>query len=313
MKKANIYVLAFLLALLPAGCAHELEEPAPAVPQVFTGVIEQGVVTKTELGPLDEGVHRVKWSVGDEVLIGLERFYVESTSSDGLTATFKAVNPNAVPIQQVNSELSVYYPDGIIGGGGYYAAWYPPAILDTTTSPAAHRFTLPYTQYYKEDRIDNLPMCAISRTGDSFKFRNLCAVLAISLTGPSSSYYTVGKIGLTHTSNNRPSGYSLFGTGTGTGYFKFDRENPKFSLFGTGDYSSVALDCKKNTSNNGVTLDPATPKTFYIAIPPGTYYENSLKISVHKINGQELKSFTSKKQVDLERNHIYPISLTLNP
>lgn len=310
MKKANIYVLALLLAFLPAGCAHELEESAPAVPQVFTGVIEQGVVTKTELAPLEEGVHKVKWSVGDEVLIGGVIFRVETTSSDGLTATFKAVDDNAVPLRQVypnSSGTLLYSKSGSAGDNAYYAAWYPPAILDQSSS---HWFTLPNTQYYKEGRIDNLPMYAISRTGESFLFRNLCAVLAISLTG--SSDKKVGKIRLQH--GTRISGISYFNNGANAGYFNHHLTNPSFTLYSrsnNGDYY-VVLDCLANTSNAGVTLDPTTPKTFYIAVPPIKYYQTSLTITVIAPNGTELQTFPAKKEVTAERAHIYPISLTLN-
>ena len=208
MKRSYIFGLSLLLGML-AGCVQPIEEPVPAAPQVFTGVIETSESTKTVLGALEDGVHKVKWSVGDVVLIGKVRHEVSEVSADGLSATFVSLEPSKVPLKQCEATTSATATGGMLYWkrgktdfntfsdfeDTYYVAWYPPEVLDTT-SFSDHFFRFSETQYYREGRIDNLPMVAISRNTE-FVFRNLCAVLAISLTG---NGQTVGKIRVNGTS-----------------------------------------------------------------------------------------------------------------
>ena len=311
MKIVNIYYgLVLLLAFLPAGCTRTLEEPAPGHPSApleFTGVFEQSEATKTVLAPLEDGVHKVKWSIDDQVFIGGVTYKVSSTSDDGLKATFTAVDGSANPVAQVSKNLSnkyLYYPKGVgTPGYGYYVAWYPTTILEVVNQNS-HRFRMPGTQYYREGRIDNLPMLALAETDQMFVFRNLCAVLAIDLVG--STTQKVGKIRVQGTS--RMHGISNFNNDGQSGYITLHPENPVYSIYSSGSGTTIELDCLVNTENMGVALNPATPKTFHIAINPGEYNANSLTINVYDTNETIIRTFTLKKKLTAQRNHIYSVT-----
>lgn len=300
--------LILLAASLAAGCTRTLEEPAPseASPAVFTGILEQAQATRTTLGALQDGILPVMWSMDDEVKIGTVLHRVASVSDDGLTATFAPVDGS----QQLKKEVSYYTTTSeskylaCSSGGNLYLACYPPTLFDdwfTTRFQAV--------QYYKEGRIDNLPMYALSTSDETFVFRNLCAVLAVSLVGSADT--KVDKIEVESTSK-KLSGISMANRDNPKtqGGFVHSATNPAFYIYtGSGYSNKLTLNCTTNTGGLGVALDPATPRTFYIGIPPGVEYAaGSLSVKAYKTGETTpFQTFTSKVALTPKRNHIYQV------
>lgn len=156
-----------LLAIVPAlllfaGCAKEKpQEPAP----VFTGVMEQGISTKSSV-EYDPAIMRyqVKWQSTDLVRIN-EAKYSVAPESPATKATFTKV-------------------DGDVPAGTYKACVpYDEASYDTGTKVMTVTFPSSITNV--PQNISFWPMYAES-TSTNLAFKNLAGLVAISILNPSS-------------------------------------------------------------------------------------------------------------------------------
>lgn len=226
---------------------------------IFTATIESEVVTRTIL----VGGTKVNWSNGDKIKInGVE---YTTTSTEG-TATFTTAGTA---------------PEAI---GGKYIAVYPSSIeLNAATATV----TLPAIQNYdtQTNGISNVPMAAVS-TSTALNFKNVCAMLAVTITSG-----TVKKIKVTADKKNL------------SGNFILNLTNLSFTS-STGS-NSVVLDCDSGVSANNTT--------FYIAIPPQEY--SSLQIYISSDGTTYKEAMATKKAAGLgtlARNTIYPINYEKN-
>ena len=284
-------------AFVLAGCSARLEDDMVPEPRLFTGVIEQGEGTRTALGDLTEGTFPVNWSSDDQVMIN-NVLYKVNQIVDGNRATFGPVNAN----EQLGENDYYYAPQWL------YCAWYP-ASLNVTRSAYQLKITLPETQYYKEGRIDHLPMVGRSDTDMFLHFKNICAVLRVVLTG--SSDVKVSRIVVTNPNYNSSSYNSAL---SGTYVVGSSYDNPtNWQWWNTrymdkGGSSSVTLDCLQNTSGEGVPLSDV-PKSFYIALPAitgsGTYKPD---VYVYRVGSDTpIHVFNAKTSIKPVRNRIYSV------
>lgn len=253
MRK-HIVIAAAAIASL-ASCTQELPTPTPAATSViFTATIEQTPDTKTILDGND-----VKWKTGDNISI------------NGVTFTADATDPTRATFTKSDTQDDPVSP---------YRAYYPSTIFDGTTA------TLPAQQTYTEGEFSNNPMYATS-TSNSLAFKNICGVLAISLT--SGDIATLKSIRISSSSKNL------------CGPFTID------------DNSNAVLTSADGTSAVELVLPTAqtltsTASTFYIAVPPTTYPDLTISLSSDGTNYTESLTTKPGATIAISRNTIYCIS-----
>ena len=258
MKKYIIIAAAAIVAL--GSCAKEnaIESPAnKADGLVFTATLEQSIYTKTTL----TSDKKVNWESTDKISI------------NGITYT-------ATP--KPDATKADFTKDSGGDPTATFKAYYPAGIWNGTAG------TLPATQTYAAGKISNLPMYAESST-TSLNFKNLCAVLAITVPGTQLS--SVSNIEVS--SNCQMNGDF---TATAEGVLAFDSKTLE------------AAD-KKVTLSVSPAKSISSSETFYIAIPAGTHCL-TIKVS----DGTVTKAMATKVAagVSVSRNTIYPITFAEN-
>lgn len=165
---------------------------------------------------------------------------------------------------------------GVPEANSYYAIYPANWATGNTT------LNIPGMQTYREngngDQIVDAPMYAYS-DGNTLKFRNLGALLAVNVNNQTSSDFTVVSIDVT------AQGASLCGSATISNYTS---EEPAMSVSG---HNAVTLYCNTTIAANG-------SKVFYISLPPITASE--LTITVNDATHAYTKTRTSS--ITLGRN-----------
>ena len=275
MKKILILSLA-ALALLSACKKDSLTDTTNS----FTATIEQSG-DKTTLGTPDASGNRsVQWSTNDQIRIN-GVLYTGTPDNDNATqATFTS---ESTVTANLNSP--------------YYVAYYPADIYDGTTA------TLPATQDYDAttNGISNLPMYAAITSGSdnhNLVFKNLCAVLAITVNSDEMS---------TVTSIEVSSALQMNGSFTVDG---------SYNIVFTASGEALTDADKKVTLTVGEGYQSITDsRTFYIAVPAQEY---SAGLTIKAIGTYNSVNVTKKMKtktadaVTLERNTIYPITFSRN-
>ena len=149
---------------------------------------------------------------------------------------------------------------GVPEANSYYAIYPANWATGNTT------LNIPGMQTYREngngDQIVDAPMYAYS-DGNTLKFRNLGALLAVNVNNQTGSDFTIVSIDVT------AQGASLCGSATISNYMS---EEPAMSVSG---HNAVTLYCNTTIAANG-------SKVFYISLPPITASE--LTITVNNAN-----------------------------
>lgn len=165
---------------------------------------------------------------------------------------------------------------GVPEANSYYAIYPANWATGNTT------LNIPGMQTYREngngDQIVDAPMFAYS-DGNTLKFRNLGALLAVNVNNQTGSDFTVVSIDVT------AQGASLCGSATISNYLS---EEPAMSVSG---HNAVTLYCNTTIAANG-------SKVFYISLPPITASE--LTITVNNATHAYTKTRTSS--ITLGRN-----------
>ena len=264
MKQSIFYLVPVLL--LVAGCQQMAEEeivtPAPeaAMPQrTITATLEGHTPTRTELsGPDENGIYYPWWSDGDEVAVWADGVNVSDkyTLSDGAgsgTATFKGT--------LYGKKMVALYP---------YADKTADGVEGDVLS-----LGLPSEQTYVAGSFGPgaFPMVSVSES-DAFSFRNLCAVLKVSMTGEES----VNSIRFIAHDEGMPV--------SGRATVRTDFESDPVLEMESGGSAEVTLFC------GFVTLDSATPTDFYLVIPAGTY-KGGFTLEIKTFAGTVTRSTTA--------------------
>ena len=264
MKHSKFYFVTLLL--LAAGCQQITEEDflldefATDVPQrIITAYLEGHDGTRTELsGPDADGIYYPYWSEGDEVAVWADGIHVADkyTLADG-SGTGKASFKGTLS----GSRMVGLYPysdrtqEGLDG--------------DVLT------LELPSTQSYAAGSFGQgaYPMLAVSES-DAFTFKNLCAVLKLSLTGEEAVNEILFRA---HDSGMPVSGKAMVRTD-----FRTDPE----LVMSAGGSPEVTLSC------GFVPLDKTVPTEFFIVIPAGTY-KGGFTVEIKTFTGTVTKSTTA--------------------
>jgi len=225
---------------------------------VFTATIEEG--TRTTLGAGDDD-RKVFWESGDVISVNGVSY---QSNSAGLSSTF--AKQGSEPATLVDGKYKAYFPASLYSEG------------------------LPSTYVFQEGGF-NMPMYAES-TSNTLAFKNICAVLAITVT--SSDMSTVRKIKVT-------SDQVMWGPFTVT-------DNAAVLSADGDEYKTVMLDC----GSDG-TATTAAGTTFYIPVPAQTYSYFSIYLSA---DGTTYKEVMATKKASglgaIERNKIFSIDYNKN-
>ena len=237
MKKINYipFVIVSLLLIL-AGCQQK-EIAQPDAPSNFlTATVENHVVTKSQLGRTDEGKYYAFWTAKDELAV-----YV-----DGLSHPDKYVLS-----QGAGAEKGVFA--GSVAGNRYVALYpYSDRVQEGLKDNVLY-LELPAVQAYSPESFGEgaFPMLSVS-DGEDLPFKNLCAVLKVSMTGEVS----VKSINfVAHDDSMAVSGRATVRT---------DFSDAPELVMSEGGSPKVTLDC-------GSILLTDDPTDFHIVIPAGTY------------------------------------------
>ena len=228
----------FLLCLLPAisACvALPSEGDAPGGESILTAFLEGGELTKTHFAGPEEGVYYPYWS-GNELIA-----VYSDNSSDPSRFALKSGQ---------NSRKATFA--GPVSGRRYIALY--PLENGGKHNEGSVSLTLPAVQNYKQGSFGEgaFPMLAVS-SSNSLSFKNLCAVLKVSMTGR----YSVQSI--TFIANDE--GMAVSGQASVS---TANPEAPALVMEGGGS-PKVQLVVPE------VKLSEQTATDFYIVVPPGTY------------------------------------------
>lgn len=273
MKNCGLFLCAASLGLMLSACESPLPDQEEAA--AFTATIAGRGATKTLLAAADENTRSVLWSDGDTVLLGGVPYVAGAIREGGRVATLSGVGAER---------------DTGIGGTELYCAWYPASLIVDGTVP-----TLPATQHRGGTdasglpRVSDLPMYAESAT-TQLTFENICAVLALSLTGSGTVTHVVVS------SASRPL--------CGPFEVQASAEGRKAVPTGTdARYRSVTLDC-----GVAVTLDGTVPAEFYVAIPAGDYPAGDLTVTFYNNEEKVVSLSNPDDDISAAPNALYEIA-----
>ena len=241
MKKISLAYLITVMPFLVFGCKGMEEMDVPerqAQKHILTAFLESGPNTKTHLGPPDDqGIFYPYWSEGDDLAVWVD--------GANIVDKFSLVEGSGTV---KGSFIGSLYGQKMVG---LY-----PYSYKTKKGLEGNVLTLelPKEQKHATGSFGQgaYPMLAVSES-DAFSFKNLCAVLRISMTGEA-AVNTIRFIA--HDSWMPVSGMATVRTDF--------TDEPELVMAEEGA-NEVTLDC------GYVPLDSSEPTDFFIVIPPGTY------------------------------------------
>lgn len=259
----------FTLSSLAAFSACEVEEASNEnVATTLYADIEREGATKTYLSGPESGFYGTLWSNGDEIGV-----YSGSSTAD--------------PFKLTDGEDS---NSGKFAGStrtGDKTAVYPYSICGKL-SGSAISVTLPEKQTYRSGNISSgaYPMVA---TGDdsNLRFKNLCSVLKISITGN----VTVNSI--VFSANDE----SVKSSGEAT--ITVDAQNPKLVMSANAN-GSVELVCPSVILSDN-------PTDFYIVVP-SQEYSSGFSLAIDTDKGNMVRA--TDNDITLKRSELYRINLS---
>ena len=270
MKRILTYISVIVLAV---SCRQELVEEVPdvnLVDKTFEAYVEKGTATKIVMDGTYESEYRsILFEPQESVAV------VEHDSE--VVTQFK----NSV--EDVNTECAIF--KGLVAEGEDYSAFYPYGS-SVYASDGNFCFTMPYTQSYVEDDIDDVafPMVA-TLEGDTFMFKNLCGIFVLKLQGTGS----VSKI-VFYPKNEAEE--PMIVAGSAEVAYTFDSVPEMILTSSIGTF--MELDC-----GEGVTLSETEPTPFHIVLPPNEY--PSFEIMIELTDGA-IMTKKSEKPLTITRS-----------
>lgn len=241
--------------------------------------------TKTTLGENEDGVYKVYWSEGDQILVVNNDYYSSVyTSQEGGTSYAEFLPDEDSEVIDFTSGAIAGYPvqDMYLSSGDPYEPVY---------------FTIPEIQNYVNGTFDDniMPMISDVAYDNQLKFNNAAGVLKLMLTSPSGNV-KIESVSVTATNDEE------YISGE-CGYIPDSK-----SYF----FDETMLSKKKVTLNcgKGVTVG-STAVPFCIVVPHQEY--TGLSIRVITTDGLE-QTFTMKadKVLNVQRSSVLNIPLTLD-
>ena len=287
MKQKYIFILLAVLSAVFACTRIDegqlgTEEPAQEkVKMTFTAVIDETDNTKTLLeGAVGDGFRNVLWQPGDAI---------------GISSDIEHMMLGSVEKFVANTEIAALSTefDGFISMSSKYKAFYPysETVRDSSN---CFIFNLPSQQKYVANSFDPAaaPMVAVANYGETFKFRNLCGVLALQLIGEEAVKSIVFS-GCDESGNLMKV----------SGEFEVNPHQETLSVVPLWKSSgSVTMNCEKP-----VQLNMVTPTAFHMVLPAGTYNTFTVMIVTEDASGNTnvmLKQATNP--LTIKRSEVQP-------
>ena len=265
MKKTILSIAVISAAIFAASCQKEnLREntASEGSASVFTATIETGANTKTTVERIagSPATYKTKWESTDQISIDGSIYTATPDDTDKTKATFNKTS-GADPTAP-------------------FHAYFPASMYSDSKA------TLPETYDYEDGKY-NMPMYAQSST-TSLPFKNLCGVLAITVSG--TDFASVEKIEVS--SDKQMNGEF---TATAEGVLTFASASLTDAL------KKVTL-----TFNTAKTIASDGSATFYTPVPPATNHTLTIKVT----GGSTTAIMVTKKSggVAVDRNTVYPIA-----
>ena len=257
MKKYLFMAVAAIAALSSCSSDNDFEQSQTGKQAlVFTATMENSEATRATF---DNTKKCAAWEAGDQISINGKTY---SAQTAGTTTTFEADNEGAT--------------------GTTYNAYFPADLYDGTNAK------LPTTQTYKAGKF-NMPMYASSTTNE-LEFKNLCAVLAITITRDDIKTLKSIKVASDKVMN---------------GSFSVADNR---AVMGTDGTNAVVL-----KSYDAITLGEGESRVFYIAIPAQEYQYLNIFLSA---DGKTYTEAMATKKVDglgdIARSKIFNIDYKKN-
>ena len=263
MRKTFVLIAAALMAFGAVSCKKEIENnDLSNRPVRFSATMENSGDSKTTLNG-----YALLWADGDQVKVMCDEF-----TSAGVYQVVSGGKRHAdfVFAGEESSEETLVAP---------FKAGYPADYWnDNVTS-----ITLPATQNYVANGMEQFPMYGEVEEGFGVDFKNVCGVIRLRLTKPGES---VTKIVFSTTKYMN----GEFGVSFAEGV-------PAIEHLNGGD-NFITLNCAEPVSINSAT-------DFYIYLPAGTY--NPMRIEVYNNRGL-LCEMNSTATITIERNKITTIA-----
>ena len=263
MRKTFVLIAAALMAFGAVSCKKEIENnDLSNRPVRFSATMENSGDSKTTLNG-----YALLWADGDQVKVMCDEF---TTAGVYQVVSGGKRHADFVFAGEESSEETLVAP---------FKAGYPADYWnDNVTS-----ITLPATQNYVANGMEQFPMYGEVEEGFGVDFKNVCGVIRLRLVKPSES---VTKIVLSTTKYMN----GEFGV-------SFTEGVPAIEHLNGGD-NFITLNCAEPVSINSAT-------DFYIYLPAGTY--NPMRIEVYNNRGL-LCEMNSTANITIERNKITTIA-----
>lgn len=282
-QKYTILFLAVLSAVFSCVQVDEsmLDENSAAekVEMTFTATIDvEDADTKTVLdGELGSGTRKVLWQPSDAIaVVAPNEMYAGWPPVEKFTATITE-----------DSESATF--EGSISFGSEYRAFYP-YQTELRDSMSFFVFNMPQVQKYVDGSFDpnSAPMVAVAKHGENLKFRNLCGVLALRLSGDE-AVKKVTFIGRDENGNAMPV----------SGTYEVNpaaEEGPELKCL--RGVPSVTLECASE-----VALGSESSVPFYFVLPPATY--SSFLVMIETMDGKIMLK-EGKSPLTIKRSDVKP-------
>lgn len=289
MKQKHILSI-FLVALSAVFSCERVDESqlegsdsaAGKVQMTFKAVIDgEEAETKTVLGgALGDDLRKVLWQPGDAIGVSAEKTVVNWDNYLSDVSKFTS----EITSKSESSEFK-----GGVELGARYKAFYPYQAETLRDSSNIYIFNLPAEQKYVNGSFDPnaAPMVASAGAGETFRFRNLCGVLALQVKGEGAVK------SITFKPVTEPGNVAMV-----AGEYEvnpFFEDAPVISYHGKGS-KSVTLSC-----DIPVELDPEQATPFYIVLPPAVYDSFTVLITLDdgRVMMKEGKNPLTVKRADV--------------
>lgn len=277
MRRTLYY--AIIAASMAAAC-NQIEENTSETTAGEPITAHINIPTRTTLGPKEDGIYKVNWCEGDEIIVSngkLEAIY-QTAESGNSSAVF-------IPMSRILLDFS----NGVI-------AAYPTAEMYLGNPDADEEIylTIPTDQTYVEGSFadEAMPMVSDVAYEPVLNFRNAAGVLRLDISCASE---TVKVASVTVTTAEAISGECCYVPGEGTYY-------PDTSLLSE---NFVNLNCP-----DGVDVgSEAVP--FHVVVPNQTYTE--MNITVRSTDGrQHIFRMKADKDITVARSSVLTIPLKID-
>ena len=266
MRNLRTILSLMALSLLACACLPDVEFPVQSQENLLTATIGGDPATKTSLSTEEDNYSKVLWSKGDQI------------------GVFVNGEPNLYTYTLVSGAGRSEAVFSGFGTGASYIAVYPCTAV-TGLNGETVSIDLPSEQTHVQGSFGNgsNPMVAVSNTTD-LPFRNLCAVLKVSMTG---HHYVTSLVFRPNDENVKVAGPATISLA--------DPDHPVLTVSNQG-CDSLML------NTGGVMLDDETPTDFYLVLPAQTY-KGGFTVRVNTNTGYMDKKLNT--DITLERARKY--------